>query len=102
MSKNGLQFSAEVKKLYTDVTQILLTGYDKENALRESTRLVFISILRSSGITKVLSWSSATVDRILDMMRSCVNVWSDSCGTVIIARSEGETGLKVLRKPATA
>ena len=42
------------------------------------------------------------VDRILDMMRTCVNVWSDSCGTVIIARSEGETGLKVLRKPATA
>jgi len=38
------------------------------------------------------------VDRILDMMRTSVNVWSDSCGTVIIARSEGETGLKVLRR----
>jgi len=37
------------------------------------------------------------VDRILDMMRTSINVWSDSCGTVIIARSEGETGLKVLR-----
>lgn len=42
------------------------------------------------------------VDRILDMMRTCVNVWSDSCGTVIIAKTEGETGLKVLRKPVTA
>ncbi|MFQ5639934.1 MAG: dicarboxylate/amino acid:cation symporter [bacterium] len=40
------------------------------------------------------------VDRVLDMMRTCVNVWSDSCGTVIIAKTEGETGLKVLRKPA--
>jgi Na+/H+-dicarboxylate symporter len=39
------------------------------------------------------------VDRILDMMRTCVNTWSDSCGTVIIAKLEGETGLKVLRKP---
>lgn len=40
------------------------------------------------------------VDRILDMMRTSVNVWSDSCGAVLIAKSEGETTLKVLRKPA--
>ncbi len=33
------------------------------------------------------------VDRILDMMRTAVNVFSDSCGAVIIARSEGETGV---------
>ena len=31
------------------------------------------------------------VDRILDMFRTCTNVWSDSCGAVIIAKSEGET-----------
>jgi proton glutamate symport protein len=30
------------------------------------------------------------VDRILDMFRTSVNVWSDCCGTVIIAKSEGE------------
>lgn len=30
------------------------------------------------------------VDRILDMFRTSVNVWSDSCGTAIIAVSEGE------------
>lgn len=30
------------------------------------------------------------VDRILDMFRTSVNVWSDSCGAGIIARSEGE------------
>lgn len=34
------------------------------------------------------------VDRILDMFRTCTNVWSDSCGAVVIAKSEGET-LKV-------
>jgi len=34
------------------------------------------------------------VDRILDMFRTSVNVWSDSCGAVIIAKTEGET-LKV-------
>ncbi len=37
------------------------------------------------------------VDRILDMMRTSVNVWSDSCGTAIIAHSEGEENLNVLR-----
>jgi len=30
------------------------------------------------------------VDRILDMIRTSTNVWSDSCGTLIIAKSEGE------------
>lgn len=34
------------------------------------------------------------VDRILDMCRTAVNVFSDSCGTVIIAKTEGES-LKV-------
>jgi Na+/H+-dicarboxylate symporter len=33
------------------------------------------------------------VDRILDMMRTSVNVFSDSCGAVIIAKSEGEEGI---------
>ncbi|MEZ5300607.1 MAG: dicarboxylate/amino acid:cation symporter [Verrucomicrobiales bacterium] len=31
-----------------------------------------------------------TVDRFLDMCRTAVNVFSDSCGAVIIARTEGE------------
>lgn len=30
------------------------------------------------------------VERILDMFRTAVNVFNDTCGTVIIARSEGE------------
>jgi len=30
------------------------------------------------------------VDRILDMFRTSVNVWSDSCGAAIIAKTEGE------------
>ncbi len=36
------------------------------------------------------------VDRILDMFRTVINVWSDSCGAVIVASSEGEK-LKVSR-----
>lgn len=30
------------------------------------------------------------VDRVLDMLRTTVNVWSDSCGATIIAKTEGE------------
>jgi len=41
------------------------------------------------GVGLVLS-----VDRILDMFRTSVNVLSDTCGAVVIAKSEGET-LKV-------
>ena len=58
--------------------------------------LVTITIILSAvglpleGVGLILS-----VDRILDMMRTCVNVWSDSCGAVTMARLEGETELKV-------
>jgi len=30
------------------------------------------------------------VDRILDMLRTAVNVWGDACGAVVVARLEGE------------
>ena len=33
------------------------------------------------------------VDRILDMCRTSVNIFGDSCGAVIIGRLEGETGI---------
>lgn len=57
--------------------------------------LVMITIVLSAvglpleGVGLILA-----VDRILDMCRTTINVWSDSCGAVIIANSEGEN-LKV-------
>lgn len=39
------------------------------------------------------------VDRILDMFRTTTNVLSDSCGTVVIAKSEGES-LEKMGEPA--
>jgi Na+/H+-dicarboxylate symporter len=54
--------------------------------------LVMMSIVLNAvnlpleGIGLVLA-----VDRILDMSRTTVNVWGDTCAAVIIARSEGET-----------
>ncbi len=61
--------------------------------------LVMITIiLRAVGLPLEGVGLILAVDRILDMMRTSVNVWSDSCGSVIIARTEGETDLKVMRK----
>lgn len=54
--------------------------------------LVMISVILSAvglpleGVGLILA-----VDRPLDMCRTMVNVWSDSCGAAVIAKSEGET-----------
>ena len=54
--------------------------------------LVMISIILDSvglpleGIALILA-----IDPILDMCRTAVNVWSDSCGAVVVAVKEGET-----------
>lgn len=53
--------------------------------------LVMITVVLSAvglpleGVGLILA-----VDRILDMFRTATNVWSDSCGASIIAKSEGE------------
>lgn len=44
--------------------------------------------LPAEGIGLILA-----VDRILDMCRTSVNVFSDSCGAVLIGRIEGEEGI---------
>jgi len=53
--------------------------------------LVIITILLNVlGLPFELIALVLPVDRILDMFRTATNVWSDSCGAVIIAKSEGE------------
>ena len=47
-------------------------------------------ILTSIGLPVEAIGLVLAVDRVLDMCRTAVNVLSDSCGAVIIARSEGE------------
>jgi len=57
--------------------------------------LVMISIILDAvglpleGVALILA-----IDPVLDMCRTCVNVWSDSCGAVAIAHSEGEIVLR--------
>ncbi len=51
-------------------------------------------VLKSVGLPLEGVGLILAVDRILDMCRTTVNVWSDSCGAAVIAKTEGET-LKV-------
>jgi len=59
--------------------------------------VVIFIVLEAIGLTgpdvNVIVGSMLAIDRPLDMYRTAVNVFSDSCGAAIIARSEGETGV---------
>jgi len=63
-----------------------------------SASLVAILIIFKSANIPGLNPAAAmavllAVDRLLDMSRTVVNIFSDSCGAVIIGRSEGEKGI---------
>ena len=66
-----------------------------------SASLVAISIILATiGLPAEAIGLILVVDRILDMCRTTVNVFSDSCGAVIIARSEGEEDI-LTKRPET-
>ncbi|MBU1666287.1 MAG: dicarboxylate/amino acid:cation symporter [Gammaproteobacteria bacterium] len=66
-----------------------------------SASLVAIAIILAAvGLPMEAIGLILAVDRVLDMCRTSVNVFSDSCGAAIIARRTGEEG--VLGEPALA
>ncbi len=95
----GLELSITTQ--FTIVLVALLTSIGVAGI--PSASLVAISVilaaigLPAEGIALILA-----VDRILDMFRTSVNVFSDACGAVIIARLEGETDVLAdnSRKPS--
>jgi len=64
--------------------------------------MIFI-VLEAVGLqgeaATVIVGTMLAIDRPLDMMRTAVNVWSDTCGAAIIGRSEGEALPEIARKP---
>ena len=54
--------------------------------------VMMLTILSALGLPLEGAALLLAVDRPLDMMRTVVNVWSDSCGAAVIARTEGEEG----------
>jgi len=75
------QFSIVVLAL---MTSIGVAGIPSASLVAIAIILAAIG-LPAEGIGLILA-----VDRVLDMCRTSVNVFSDSCGAVIIGRSEGE------------
>ncbi len=50
--------------------------------------VMMVIILQAVGLPTESQGLIIAVDRVLDMARTCVNVWSDSCGCAVIARFE--------------
>ncbi len=50
--------------------------------------VMMIIILQAVGLPLEMQGVIIAVDRVLDMFRTSVNVWSDSCGCAVIARFE--------------
>ena len=80
----GTQFTIVMVAL---LTSIGVAGIPSASLVAIAIILAAIG-LPAEGIGLILA-----VDRILDMMRTSVNVFSDSAGAVIIARTEGEQGI---------
>ncbi len=61
--------------------------------------VIIFLVLESVGLrgpeVNAIVGAMLAIDRPLDMFRTSVNVFSDSCGAAIIARSEGEDGVDV-------
>jgi Na+/H+-dicarboxylate symporter len=95
------------------VVMFLAQAYGLEMSIATQFTVVLLALLTSIGVAGIPAASLVAiaiilntvglpieaigmilvVDRILDMCRTSVNVFSDSCGAVIIGRSEGEQGI---------
>lgn len=100
------------------VAMFLAQAYGLELSLATQFLVVWLALVTSMGISGIPSSSLVgiavilgaiglplegigaimAVDRVLDMCRTAVNVFGDSCGAVVIARLEGDEG--VLGEPA--
>ena len=92
------------------VAMFLAQAYGIELNFATQFTIVLIALLTSIGVAGIPAASLVAItiilvaiglpieaiglilvtDRVLDMCRTAVNIFSDSCGAVIIARSEGE------------
>jgi proton glutamate symport protein len=86
----GLELSFATQ--FTVVLVALLTSIGVAGIPAASLVAITI-ILTAIGLPVEAVGLILAVDRVLDMCRTSVNVFSDSCGAVLIARIEGERGI---------
>lgn len=110
----GATINMDGTALYECVAAIFIAqAYGLELSFATQFTIVMVALLTSIGVAGIPAASLVAisiilaaiglpleaiglilaVDRVLDMCRTTVNVFSDSCGAVVIARSEGEEGI---------
>lgn len=107
----GATINMDGTALYECVAAMFIAqAYGVELAFAQQFGIVLLALLTSIGVAGIPAASLVAitiilasvglpaeaigiilaVDRLLDMSRTAVNVFSDSCGAVVIGRSEGE------------
>lgn len=85
----GMQFTVVIIAL---LTSIGVAG------IPSASLVAIVIILKAIGLPEAAVGLILVVDRPLDMLRTMVNVWSDSCGAAIIAVTEGDKVLEGSRQ----
>lgn len=85
-----LTFTTQV----TVITLALITSFGMAGIPAASLVAITV-ILGAVGLPLEAVGLLLVTDRILDMMRTTVNVYSDTCGAVIVARTEKEALLRI-------
>ena len=112
----GATVNMDGTALYECVAAMFLAqAYGLDLSLTTQFTIVLIALLTSIGVAGIPAASLVAItviltaiglpveaiglllvtDRVLDMIRTSVNIFSDSCGAVLIAKSEKETGILV-------
>ena len=107
----GATINMDGTALYECVAAMFIAqAYGFDLSLVQQFTIVLVALLTSIGVAGIPAASLVAItvilgvmglpleglglllvtDRVLDMMRTSVNVFSDACGAVIIARTEGE------------
>jgi len=110
----GATVNMDGTALYECVAAMFIAqAFGLELGFAEQFTIVMIALLTSIGVAGIPAASLVAitiilgaiglpleavglilaVDRVLDMCRTSVNIFSDSCGAVIIGRLEGEQGI---------
>ncbi len=99
----GVLFIAQVMNVPLGLEQQILVVFTAllasigAAAVPSAGLVVIFIVLEAVNLTgpevELIVGAMLAVDRPLDMYRTVVNIFSDSCGAAIIAKSEGETGI---------
>lgn len=89
-------FIAQVSGMNLDVTQQLIVAFTALLAsigaagIPHAGLVMMVIILQAAGLPTEQQGLIIAVDRVLDMARTAVNVWSDSCGSAVVSRFEAD------------